>query len=102
MCRRDLTNRIKRDEVYALRRFTPVKRYALVGCLLVELQKTILAHLVPLPDPLLTKQRREANNAFEKQYRQLRWPSRRGLAQWLATGQPWRAPARPSATPLAT
>jgi len=98
---RYLADLAKRYDVYELRRFTPVKRYALVGCFLVEIHKTILDHIVTLHDQLLTKKMREAKNAFEKQYRQLRRPYRRGLAKLIATGQTLLDPARPSETTLA-
>jgi hypothetical protein len=68
----------KRYEVSALRRFAPTKRYALLGCFLVESHKTILDHIVTLHDQLLSKKMREAKNAFEKRYRQLRRSYRRG------------------------
>lgn len=99
---RYLADLAKRYNVYELRRFTPVKRYALVGCFLVEIHQTMLDHIVTLHDQLMTKKMREAKNAFEKQYRQLRRPSRRGLAKLIATGQTWLDPARPSETTLAT
>ncbi|HZI74998.1 MAG TPA: DUF4158 domain-containing protein, partial [Gemmatimonadales bacterium] len=68
---RYLADLAKRYDVYELRRFPPVKRYALLGCFLVEIHKTILDHIVTLHDQLLTKKMREAKNAFEKHYRQL-------------------------------
>jgi hypothetical protein len=39
---------------------------------LVEIHKTILDHIIALHDQLLTKKMREAKNAFEKHYRELR------------------------------
>jgi TnpA family transposase len=99
---RYLADLAKRYDVYELRRFPPVKRYALLGCFLVEIHKTILDHIVTLHDQLLTKKMREAKNAFEKHYRQLRRPYRRGLAKLIATGQTLLDPARPSETTLAT
>jgi TnpA family transposase len=77
----------KRYDVYELRRFTPTKRYTLLACFLVEIQKTILDHIVALHDQLLTKKMREAHNAFEQQYRQVRRHSRRGLATLITTGE---------------
>ena len=62
----------KRYDVHTLRRFPETKRYGLTACFLVEIHKTILDHIVALHDQLLTKKMREARNAFEKRYRQLR------------------------------
>lgn len=42
-----------RYDVYELRRFAPTKRYVLLACFLVEIQKTILDYLVALHDQLL-------------------------------------------------
>ena len=92
----------KRYEVSALRRFAPTKRYALLGCFLVESHKTILDHIVTLHDQLLSKKMREAKNAFEKRYRQLRRPYRRGLATLITTGNTLLDPTRSPETTLAT
>ena len=86
----------------ALRRFAPTKRYALLGCFLVESHKTILDHIVTLHDQLLSKKMREAKNAFEKRYRQLRRPYRRGLATLITTGNTLLDPTRSPETTLAT
>jgi TnpA family transposase len=95
----DLT---KRYDVRALRRFAPAKRYALMACFLVEVHKTILDHIIALHDQLLTKKMREAKNAFEKHYRELRRHYRRGLAKLIATGNTLRDPERSPHTTLAT
>jgi hypothetical protein len=92
----------KRYDVYALRRFAPAKRSTLMACFLVEIHKTILDHIVALHDQLLTKKMREAKNAFEQRYRQLRQQSRRGLATLITTGKTLLDPERPSETTLAT
>ena len=68
----------KRYDVYELRRCAPTKRYALTACLLIEIHKTMLDHIVALPDQLLTKKMREVKNAFETRYRTLRRQYRRG------------------------
>src|SRR5712691_8514025 len=91
----------KRYDVNTLRRFPATKRYGLTACFLVEIHKTILDHIVALHDQLLTKKMREARNAFEKRYRQVRRQSRRGLAKLLTTGEPLLDPARPPETTLA-
>lgn len=44
---------------------------------------------------------REARNAFEKRYRQLRRQYRRGLAKLITTGETLRDPERPPETTLA-
>jgi hypothetical protein len=92
----------KRYDVRALRRFAPAKRYALTACFLVETHKTILDHIVALHDQLLTKKMREAKNAFEKHYRELRRHYRRGLAKLIATGNTLLDPAWSPDTTLAT
>jgi TnpA family transposase len=91
----------KRYDVYELRRFAPTKRYALMACFLVEIHKTILDHIVALHDQLLTKKMREAKNAFEEHYRQVRRQSRRDLATLITTGETLLDPARSPATTLA-
>ena len=99
---RYLADLTKRYDVRALRRFAPAKRYALTACFLVEAHKTILDHIVALHDQLLTKKMREAKNAFEKHYRELRRHYRRGLAKLIATGDTLLDPARSPDTTLAT
>jgi len=91
----------KRYDVHTLRRFPETKRYGLTACFLVEIHKTILDHIVALHDQLLTKKMREAKNAFEKRYRQLRRQSRRGLAKLITTGETLLDPERPPETTLA-
>ena len=92
----------KRHDAHTFRRFPPEKRYALTACFLVEIQKTILDHIMALHDQLLSKKIREATNAFETRYRQVRWQSKRGLATLIQTGKPLLDPDRPSETTLAT
>src|SRR4029077_5460308 len=99
---RALADVAKRYDVRALRRFAPAKRYALTACFLVEAHKTILDHVVALHDQLLTKKMREAKNAFEKHYRELRRQYRRGLAKLIATGETLLDPERSPETTLAT
>jgi hypothetical protein len=91
----------KRYDVHTLRRFPETKRYGLTACFLVEIHKTILDHIVALHDQLLTKKMREARNAFEKRYRQVRRQSRRGLAKLITTGETLLDPERPPETTLA-
>jgi hypothetical protein len=74
---------------------------ALTACFLVEIHKTILDHIVTLHDQLLTKKMREAKNAFEQRYRQLRRQYRRGLAMLITTGETLLDPKRPPETTLA-
>ena len=98
---RYLADQAKRYDVHTLRRFPETKRYALTACFLVEIHKTILDHLVALHDQLLTTKMREARNAFEKRYRQLRRQYRRGLAKLITTGETFLDPERPPETTLA-
>ena len=99
---RYLADLTKRYNVRALRRFAPAKRYSLAVCFLVESQKTILDHIVGLHDQLLTKKMREAKNAFETRYRQLRRQYRRGLAKLIETGDMLLDSERPPDTTLAS
>jgi hypothetical protein len=99
---RYLADITKRYDVRALRRFALAKRYALTACFLVEVHKTILDHIIALHDQLLTKKMREAKNAFEKHYRELRHHYRRGLAKLIATGNTLLDPERSPTTTLAT
>jgi len=98
---RYLADQAKRYDVHTLRRFPETKRYALTACFLVEIHKTILDHIVALHDQLLTTKMREARNAFEKRYRQLRRQYRRGLAKLITTGETFLDPERPPETTLA-
>ena len=98
---RYLADQAKRYDVHTLRRFPETKRYALTACFLVEIHKTILDHIVALHDQLLTTKMREARNAFEKRYRQLRRQYRRGLAKLITTGETLLDPERPPETTLA-
>ncbi len=98
---RYLAAQAKRYDVHTLRRFPETKRYGLTACFLVEIHKTILDHIVALHDQLLTKKMREARNAFEKRYRQVRRRSRRGLATLIRTGETLLDPERSPETTLA-
>jgi TnpA family transposase len=98
---RYFADQAKRYDVHTLRRFPETKRYALTACFLVEIHKTILDHIVALHDQLLTTKMREARNAFEKRYRQLRRQYRRGLAKLITTGETLLDPERPPETTLA-
>src|SRR5262245_60077691 len=69
---------------------------------LVEIQQTILDHIMALHDQLLSKKIREATNAFETRYRRVRRQSKRGLAMLIQTGKTLLDPNRPSETTLAT
>jgi hypothetical protein len=98
---RYLADLAKRYDVHTFRRIPQAKRYALTACFLVEIHKTILDHIVSLHDQLLTKKMREATNAFEQRYRQLRRQYRRGLATLITTGETLLDPERPPETTLA-
>ena len=98
---RYLADQGKRYDVHTLRRFPEAKRYSLTACFLVEIHKTILDHIVSLHDQLLTKKIREARNAFETRYRQVRRQSRRGFAKLITTGQTLLDPERAPETTLA-
>ena len=99
---RYLADLAKRHDAHTFRRFPQQKRYALTACFLVEIQKTILDHIVALHDQLLSKKGREATNAFEKRYRQVRRQSKRGLVILIPMGKTLLDPDRPSVTTLAT
>jgi TnpA family transposase len=99
---RYLADLAKRHDAHTFRRFPPEKRYALTACFLVEIQKTILDHIMALHDQLLSKKIREATNAFETRYRQVRRQSKRGLATLIQTGKTLLDPDRSSETTLAT
>jgi TnpA family transposase len=98
---RYLSDQAKRYDVYTLRRFPEAKRYGLTACFLVEIQKTILDHIVALNDQLLTKKMREARNAFEKRYRRLRRQYKQGLSKLITTGETLLEPDRLPDTTLA-
>ena len=98
---RYLADLAKRYDAQTLRRIPHAKRSALTACFLVEIHKTILDHIVTLHDQLLTKKMREATNAFEQHYRQLRRQYRRGLATLITTGETLLDPDRSPETTLA-
>jgi TnpA family transposase len=69
----------KRYDVYALKRFAPAKRYAMLACFLVEAERSLLDHLVEMHDQYLTTMWRRARHAFEERHRQLRRRAREGV-----------------------
>ena len=75
---RSLAQLAARYDVWALRRFVPAKRYALVTCFLVEIQKTLLDQVVVLHDQFLTAILRKSRNSFERRYRELRQRAKKG------------------------
>jgi TnpA family transposase len=97
---RYLADLAKRYDAHTLRRVPQAKRYALTACFLVEIHKTILDHIVTLHDQLLTRKMREAKNAFEQRYQQLRRQYRRGLAMLITTGETLLDPERRPETTL--
>jgi TnpA family transposase len=99
---RYLADLTKRYDAHTLSRFPPPKRYALLACFVVEIQKTILDHIVALNDQLLTKKSREATHAFEQRYRKIRRQSKRGLGTLIQAGRTLLDPERSAQTTLAT
>jgi hypothetical protein len=75
---RSLAQLAARYDVWALKRFAPAKRSALVTCFLVEIQKTLLDQVVALHDQFLTALLRKSRNSFERRYRDLRQRAKRG------------------------
>jgi len=69
----------KRYDVYALKRFAPAKRHAMLACFLVEGERNLLDHLVEMHDQYLTTMWRRARHAFEERQRQLRRRAREGV-----------------------
>ena len=91
----------RRYDVRALRRFPAPRRYALVLCFLVEMQKTLLDYVVAMHDQLLTTKCREARHVYEERLRTLRRRVRPGVATLIATGQCLLHPDRSPDTTLA-
>src|SRR5713101_9348562 len=91
----------RRYDVRALRRFLAPRRYALVLCFLVEVEKTLLDYVVAMHDQLLTIKCREARHVYEERLRTLRRRVRPGVATLIATGQCLLHPDRPPDTTLA-
>jgi hypothetical protein len=50
----------------ALKRFSAATRHAMLACLLVEAQKSLLDHLVTMHDQFVTGMARRSRNAFEE------------------------------------
>jgi TnpA family transposase len=69
----------KRYDVYALKRFAPAKRHAMLACFLVEAERNLLDHLVEMHDHYLTTMWRRARHALEERHRQLRRRAREGV-----------------------
>jgi TnpA family transposase len=91
----------RRYDVRALRRFPAPRRYALVLCFLVEVEKTLLDYVVAMHDQLLTIKCREARHVYEERLRTLRRRVRPGVATLIATGQCLLHPERSPDTTLA-
>jgi hypothetical protein len=89
-----------RYDAQALRRFPATKRTALAACFLVEIQKTILDHLVALHDQRLTRKLREARHAFEERHRALCRQYKPALRTLITTGKTLLAPDRSPITTL--
>jgi hypothetical protein len=84
-----------------LRRFTPAKRYALVTCFLVEVQKTTLDHLAEMNRQFLTGMARRARRAVELRQKEVRQRAKRGLATVLQAMDIVLDQERPAETRLA-
>jgi hypothetical protein len=69
----------KRYDVYALKRFAPAKRQAMLACFLVEAERNPLDQLVEMHDQYLTTMWRRARQAFEGRHRRLRRRARDGV-----------------------
>ncbi len=74
-----LAQLIRQYDVNDLKRFAPVKRYALIACFLIETQKTILDQVVEMHHQCLTGISRRARHAFERRHKVLRPRAKRGL-----------------------
>ncbi len=85
-----------------MRRFPAPRRYALVLCFLVEMEKTLLDYVVAMHDQLLTIKCREARHVYEERLRTLRRRVRPGVATLIATGQCLLHPDRSPDTTLGT
>jgi TnpA family transposase len=92
----------RRYDVRVLRRFPAPRRYALVLCFLVEVEKTLLDYVVAMHDQLLTIKCREARHVYEERLRTLRRRVRPGVATLIATGQCLLHPERSPDTTLGT
>lgn len=73
-----------RYDAQSLKRFAPAKRYAMVGCFLVEAHKTLLDQLVAMNDQFLTTMNRRARNAHDARYRDLRKRAKDGVETVLS------------------
>jgi TnpA family transposase len=91
----------RRYDVRALRRFPAARRYAMLLCFLVEVEKTLLDYVVAMHDQLLTTKCREARHVYEDRLRTLRRRVRPGVATLIATGQSLLHPDRPPDITLA-
>ncbi len=74
---------VRHYDVWALRRFGPRKRYAMVACFLSEAVKTILDQVAAMHDQYMIKMLRRARNIYEKSYRKTRRRARKDLAVLL-------------------
>lgn len=74
-----LSQQTRRYDVEDLKRFAPAKRYSLVICFLVEIQKTILDYIIVMNDRHLANIYRSARNSFEGHYYELRQHAKKGL-----------------------
>ncbi len=74
----------RKYDAQALRRFGAVTRHAMLACLLVEAQKSLLDHLATMHDQYVTGMARRSRNAYEERQREFRRRAKRGVATLLS------------------
>jgi TnpA family transposase len=72
-----------------LKRFSAQKRYALMGCFLLETRKELLDYLAQMHDQYVTELCRHAKNTYEKKHRELRKRQKRAVDIVLDTTTLW-------------
>ncbi len=79
----ELSQLAKRYDVTTIKRFSQVKRNAIVECFLVESLKTVLDHIVEMHDQFLIKMKRRSSISYEKRHRRLRKTHKKDLKKIL-------------------
>jgi len=74
----------RRYDALALKRFAPETRTAMLVCVVVEAQKSLLDHLIAMHEQYITGLMRRSRHAFDERHREFRKRARRGIETVLS------------------
>ena len=92
---------IKTRTTWAIKRFVPSKKYALVSVFLSESKKIILDHIIQMHDRLLTTMLRHSKIAYEQEHRKLRHKVKKGTDVLVELAKAILSVENPQSTPVA-